>query len=206
MAFAAVRCLWRMPNDKIGTFTLRFELTGIGGGPGPGNLADMAEAATVESNTHVPTLFSADIAWDRWAAYTYHRVIGGSGPRFEALSVEHQGSTPPAVGAVSGTSSPPQTTLAIALKTGSPGRRHQGRVYTPPPPEAKVDGAGIVSDAVARGLWIREVAEAVEASLLGVADVDHIVHSVTYGSTAEVTTYAAGAVADTQRRRASRGR
>jgi hypothetical protein len=75
-----------------------------------------------------------------------------------------------------------------------------------PPAEAKVDGAGIVSDAVARGLWIREVAEAVEASLLGVADVDHIVHSVTYGSTAEVTTYAAGAVADTQRRRASRGR
>lgn len=204
MPFVRVECLWAAANEKNATFQLRFETSAA---VVAADLVDLAEAATVESNTHVAALFCPDISWRKWGAVEYERVVptAPDKPFFSDLTLMQFGATNPTAGAVAGESSDPSRSLVVSLQADAPGRRALGRVYTPPLPESVVNADGTVDDGVARKDWVQEVAEAVEAAIAG-GTCTHIVHSVTYGDANEVISYEGGVRIDTQRRRLQRQR
>ncbi len=180
---------------------MRFET--IGEVDAASRLAMVNAAQTAWLDT--PSLFCPDISLGQARIQGYERSAGPP-PEFTPTTVEQI--TTNVVGGVVGTAAghslPPQIAFVVSLLSSLPGGRNRGRVYTPPPPEGVCDQTGIVTDPTIRATWIQGIAESVESSLIPV-QVDHIVHSLKYGSTEEITQYVGKTRVDTQRRRRTRG-
>lgn len=136
-------------------------------------------------------------------AQAYERVVlPGQKPYFRGTTAEVVGTVAPLTGSHVNPSSPPQVALVITHYTQGAGRRARGRVYLFPPPRDRVNGAGLYDQNVGvrndYQAWIGAIEGAVPA-----LNLQHIVHSVTYGDTNEVTGYGTDGRVDTQRRRVS---
>ena len=201
MAFTHVRFPWQAGNGRIASFGMDFEtpvsLTGA-------ELQTLADAASTEWLSNAG-LFGTDLELKPAQAQGQQRIVlDPGGPDERAVraptTTEFVGAGVDTAGTVASQSSVPGTALVVTLRTAAPGRRARGRVYTPPPPESLVNGAGVVSDAAARVTMVEDLAAAVEGSLVPV-DVDHVVWSLTYDEQNEVTNYTTNGEADYQRRR-----
>lgn len=201
MAFTHVRFPWQAGNGRIASFGMDFEtpvsLTGA-------EMQALADAASAEWLAQVG-LFAVDLELKPAQAQGQERVVLDPGTEDERAvrqptTTEFVGAGADAAGTVAGQSSVPGTALVVTLRTAAPGRRARGRVYTPPPPESVVNGAGVVSDAAARVTMVEDLVAAVEGSIVPV-DVDHVVWSITYDVQNEVISYTTNGEADYQRRR-----
>jgi len=202
MAFYNVRARWQAGNLKFASFGMDFET------PvelDAGELQDIANTASTEWLSNVG-LFATDVELQPCTVQGFERVEDSAGPppvaHREPTTVEFVGTNATATGTVSGQSSAPQVSLVVTLRSASPQRRARGRVYTPPPPESVIDGAGLVSDTTTRVTMVSDLAAAVEGALAPV-DIDHVIFSTRYGDQNEVISYTSDGLADTQRRRKS---
>lgn len=188
---------------------MRYEVTGVITAAEKDALLDLADTRFKDS----PALFAASVTLVNTTYQEYQRVIVPEDPgppivpahpEFRMTSAALISPDAAVVGTAIGDSCAPQLAFVVSFSTTLPGPQHRGRVFTPPPPELVVDGAGGVSDAATRRTWVQEIAEGVEGSVVG-TDIDHIVHSLVSGDTTEVIAYRGRTRIDTQRRRRTEG-
>jgi len=202
-SFILVRVKAKLANDHIATCNLRF-LWSPAVGPSAAQMQNIANVAQTELATHAAK-FSTDLELGLCSAQTYERVVPvpPDPPFFSPTSLEFVAGGAVTAGSDVTPSSVPQAALAIKLATIVPKRRALGRAFLFPPPEDRVDADGSVNTPSDYVAVVQEIAEAVEGSTLP-NDIDHIVHSVTYGDVNEVVAYSTDAFIDTQRRRLKR--
>lgn len=182
---------------------MRYQFDGVLTQEGKEGLLGEAQAAFVAG----APLFASDVTLWTSYLYEYERVPGTTPGRpweFRRTTSVTESLVGGTGGTAAGQSLPPQNAVVVTLRSPFPGPSRRGRLYTPPPPEASVDGAGVIADATSRADWIRTIAEAFEGFPAVASDRDHIVHSLATGVATEVTQYTCGGRVDTQRRRRSR--
>lgn len=211
VSFYRITCQWQAANGKLGRWDMRFQ-TNVG--LTPLEQQAIVDAAQTSSNGDVPTLFCADISWASFQTAEYELVTppgwnpatpAAPFPFFRDVTTPVDSGVAPVPGVVVGQSLPPQNAFVVSFGTGLAGRRHRGRVYTPPPPESSVGADGALSDFAARNSWIQDIAVAVEGAIVP-TNIDHGVHSAWYDLFTDVVSYGGGSRIDTQRRRLSRTR
>lgn len=209
MSFVAVQLRARMANFKFAVTSMRFDVTVIPPESLATTMLNMANAAQTNwQDAGMRAIFATDLTLGVPIVFQYERVVPAPPklPFFRRVSQDVLPAVPSTVlGLAIGQSLPPQASVVVSLKGNTAGRRRQGRLYLPPPPEGSSDGAGLLANAAEYAVQTREVAVAVEGSFPTGADIDHIVHSLKFGTVEEVTLYSSGSTIDTQRRRRSRG-